>query len=62
MNKEFHLHSIVHKKNYYYDKGEAHKVFANLINQEFSSEGINQKWCTDFTYGNVPMECYFLIY
>ena len=50
MNKELHLYSIVRKKNYHYEKGEAHKIFPNLINEEFSAKEINQKWCTDFTY------------
>jgi transposase InsO family protein len=50
INKELHLYPIVRKKIYYHDKGEAHKVFPNLINQEFSAEEINQKWCTDFIY------------
>ena len=50
MNKELHLYSIVCKKNYHYENGEAHKIFPNLINEEFSAKKINQKWCTDFTY------------
>lgn len=50
MNKELHLYSVVRKKKYNYEKGEAHKVFPNLINQEFSAKKANQKWCTDFTY------------
>ena len=34
----------------HYSKGKAHKVFDNLIKQNFSSNRINYKWCIDFTY------------
>jgi ISCps2, transposase orfB len=42
--------------------GEAHKKFDNLINQNFTASGINQKWATDFTYlflrgGDVRYNC-----
>ena len=50
MNKELKLYSIVRRKKPNYEKGTPHKVFENLINQEFSAEEKNQKWCTDFTY------------
>jgi transposase InsO family protein len=29
---------------------KTHKVFGNLLKQDFTAEKINQKWCTDFTY------------
>ena len=50
MNWELELSSVVRRKKPGYHKGKAHKVFENLIHQEFSASEINQKWCTDFTY------------
>lgn len=49
-NTELDLLSTVRRKKPDYRKGKAHKVFDNLLKQEFSSAVINQKWCTDFTY------------
>ena len=46
---ELGLKSIVRRK-YVYEKGEAHKVFANLLEQNFVAAKPNEKWCTDFTY------------
>ena len=50
MNKELNLFAIVRKKKPNYEKGAAHKIFDNLIKQEFKADDINSKWCTDFTY------------
>ena len=50
MNGELGLRSIVRPKKPDYRRGNAHKVFENRINQDFSADGINRKWCTDFTY------------
>lgn len=50
MNKELNLFAIVRKKKPNYEKGAAHKIFDNLIKQEFKADEINSKWCTDFTY------------
>ena len=50
MNKELSLLSVVRRKKPDYRKGTAHKVFENLLYQEFHASDINQKWCTDFTY------------
>ncbi len=50
MNKEMGLISIVKRKKPGYVKGHAHKVFPNLLNQNFTSERANRIWCTDFTY------------
>jgi len=50
MNKKLGLHAIVRPKKPDYYKGTVHKVFANLLQQEFTAEEINQKWCIDFTY------------
>ena len=62
MNKELGLVSIVRSKKPTYERGEAHKKFDNLINQNFTASGINQKWATDFTYlflsgGDVRYNC-----
>ena len=50
MNTEMHLCSITRKKKPVYEHGAAHKVYENKLNQDFYSDEINQKWCTDFTY------------
>ena len=50
INTELGVHSIVHPKKPDYQRGKAHKVFENKINQDFTAERVNQKWCTDFTY------------
>ena len=50
MNKELGLFSIVCPKKPRYEHGKPHKIFENKINQNFSADEINQKWCTDFTY------------
>lgn len=47
--KELGLKSITRRK-YHYKCGEAHKVFANLLQQNFTASKPNEKWCTDFTY------------
>ena len=62
MNKELNLHAIVRRKKPNYQKGTVHKVFDNLLNQNFQAEQINQKWATDFTYlflkdGSVRYNC-----
>ena len=49
MNKLLGLKSIVRPKKTTYKQGEAHKVFENKINQNFTAQKINQKWCIDFT-------------
>jgi transposase InsO family protein len=50
MNTELGLLAVVRRKKPNYRKGNAHKVFPNLLQQDFKSETINNKWCTDFTY------------
>ena len=44
------LISIVTRKKPTYEHRKVHKKFDNLINQNFKSFRINQKWTTDFTY------------
>ena len=62
MNIELGLYSIVRRKRPDYRKGKAHKVFENLIKQDFTAADKNQKWATDFTYlflhnGDIRYNC-----
>ena len=50
MNTELGLRSIVRPKKPGYEHSKPHKVFENRLNQDFHADGINQKWCTYFTY------------
>ncbi|MBC8598739.1 IS3 family transposase [Lachnospiraceae bacterium BX10] len=50
MNTELGLHSIVRPKKPEYEHGKPHKIFDNKLNQDFTADEINRKWCTDFTY------------
>lgn len=50
MNVELGLHSIVRPKKPDYKHGKPHRVFENKLNQNFTADKVNQKWCTDFTY------------
>ena len=50
MNVEMGLRSIVRPKKPDYEHGKPHKVFENRLEQNFTAEKPNQKWCTDFTY------------
>lgn len=62
MNKELDLKSVSRRKKPNYEYGKPHKVFENLLKQNFATEKANQKWCTDFTYlyltnGEVRFNC-----
>ena len=62
MNMQLRLRSIVRPQKPEYQTGKPHKVFANLLAQDFSASAPNQKWCTDFTYlflkgGEVRYNC-----
>ena len=50
MNTELVLQSIVRPKKPKYEHGKPHKVLDNKLNQNFTADAINRKWCTDFTY------------
>ena len=50
MNKELGFTSIVKRKKSGCKKGQAHKIFPNLLNQNFTADKANHIWCTDFTY------------
>ena len=47
--KSLGLKSITRRK-YVYNKGDAHEVFEDLLNRNFTANKPNEKWCTDFTY------------
>ena len=62
MNTELGLKSIVRPKKPGYTHGKPHKVFENKLSQDFHADGINPKWCVDFTYlflkgGEVRYNC-----
>lgn len=62
MNKEMHLQSVCRRKKPGYKKCHNNKIFPNLLEQNFSAEFKNRKWCTDFTYlyltnGTVRYNC-----
>ena len=62
MNKELKLRSIVRPKKPEVGRGKPHRVFENLLKQNFSADKPNRKWCTDFTYlflknGDVRYNC-----
>ena len=48
--KELGLRSVTRRKKPEYRKGNTHKVFPNLLNQNFKTDKRTQIWCTDFTY------------
>ena len=50
MNKELRLHCICRRRKPGYKKGHPHKIFPNLLEQNFQVAQPNQVWCTDFTY------------
>ncbi len=41
--------SIVRPKRPDYKHGKPHKVFENKLEQDFTADKANQKWCMDFT-------------
>ena len=62
MNKEMHLYSVCRRKKPNYKKGHPHKLFPNLLKQNFDVNKPNRVWCTDFTYlylsnGTVRYNC-----
>ena len=50
MNTELGLRSAARLKRPDYEHGKPHKVFPNRLNQNFTADEVNQKWCIDFTY------------
>ena len=56
MNKGMGLKSIVRRRKPGYTKGHPYKLFRNILEQDFTCDEINTKWCTDFTYLIYQME------
>jgi len=59
------LRAVVRRKKPEYKRGNAHKTFPNLLNQNFDVDDPNEIWCTDFTYlflqnGNKRYNCTIL--
>ena len=54
MNKELNLTSIVMHKKQGYKAYSKHKIFDNLLQQDFEVKNKNKVWCTDFTYMRQP--------
>jgi len=50
MNRILNLHAVVQRRKPLYRKGTQHKIFENLLQQDFAAVKRNQIWCTDFTY------------
>ena len=44
------IHSIVIKKYRHFSDNKPVTEKENILNQDFTATGINQKWCTDITY------------
>ena len=62
MNREMELYYVPRRKKPGYKKCVPHKLFPNLLNQNFFVNEPNHVWCTDFTYlylsnGNVRYNC-----
>lgn len=52
--KKYSIQCRVKPKRKSYIAGESKHVVANLLEQNFSAEGPNQKWVTDITYLPLP--------
>ena len=50
MNTELKLYSVCRRKRNNHASDKNHKTFDNLLNQDFTAEEPNKKWCVDFTY------------
>ena len=54
MNKKLKLYAVIMHSKPGYKAGKKHKIFDNLLNQNFTVHSKNQVWCTDFTYMRQP--------
>lgn len=57
-----HLYYVPRRKKPSYKKALQHKLFPNLLKQNFVANEPNRVWCTDFTYlyltnGQVRYNC-----
>ena len=53
MNKALNLAAFIIRKKSGYTSGKKHKIFDNILNQNFTASEKNKVWCTDFTYMRV---------
>lgn len=56
MNKILNLAAIIMRKKPRYTAGKKHKIFNNLLFQNFTVDHKNKVWCIDFTYMRQPNE------
>ena len=54
MNKNLNLSAVIMRKKPGYKAGKKHKIFDNLLKQNFDIDQKNKVWCTDFTYMRQP--------
>lgn len=54
MNKVLNLSAVIMRKKPGHTSGKKHKIFDNLLNQNFTVDKKNKIWCTDFTYMRQP--------
>lgn len=54
MNKKLNLCAVIMRSKPVCKKGKKHKVFDNLLNQNFTVDCKNKVCCTDFTYMRQP--------
>lgn len=54
MNKRLHLSAIIMRRKPGYTSGKKHKIFHNLLEQNFTVDKKNNVWCIDFTYMRQP--------
>ena len=54
MNKDLNLAAIIMRKKPDYKSCKKHKIFDNLLKQNFTVNEKNKIWCTDFTYMRQP--------
>ena len=54
MNSLLNLSAVIMRKKPGYTSGKKHKIFNNLLNQNFTVNEKNKVWCTDFTYMREP--------
>ena len=50
MNIELGLKSVARRRKPAYRRGNPHRLFPNLLKQDFCADKPNEKWCSDFTY------------
>ena len=54
MNQQLNLTAVIMRKNPKYKRCKKHKIFDNLLNQNFTVDEKNKVWCMDFTYMRQP--------